>query len=308
MRQPTETGRAGNWQARLTRRQWLVLASAATALGAWASEAAASAGGDAAPEGARRIGLTVAATGEQTSLAFGTGEPPPAEMAAISRLLRDWRTGQVLAIDPELVRLLADLAAHLTSSAEREITYTVLSGYRSPETNALLAQSSRWVAVNSLHIQGRAVDIRIGGVPIAAVHAAALDLRRGGVGYYPSADFVHVDTGPFRTWSVDGGNDAEPLNRLTVPGARLAAAPAAPPIPAASPVPAASALPAGPSLGGMPLGAGGGTGPTLGGQRLGGRSLGGRSLGGAAGSGGLSGLTSAPSLGRWPAGLGRLRR
>ena len=79
---------------------------------------------------------------------------------------------------------------------------TVISGYRSPTTNALLRgeHEHSGVASKSLHMQGMAIDIRIAGRSLAAVHTAALAQRGGGVGYYPASDFVHVDVGRVRTW------------------------------------------------------------------------------------------------------------
>jgi uncharacterized protein YcbK (DUF882 family) len=76
----------------------------------------------------------------------------------------------------------------------------VISGYRSPQTNERLRESGHGVAQRSLHMQGRAIDVRLAGVDCADLSARALDLKRGGVGYYRSSDFVHLDTGPFRTW------------------------------------------------------------------------------------------------------------
>jgi len=78
--------------------------------------------------------------------------------------------------------------------------YNIISGYRSPETNAMLRERSSNVAVNSYHIKGRAVDIQPRGVALASFHRVALSLKEGGVGYYPGSSFVHLDTGPARNW------------------------------------------------------------------------------------------------------------
>ena len=82
-----------------------------------------------------------------------------------------------------------------------EPKFSVISGYRSPQTNAMLHERSAGVAQHSLHMDGRAIDVRISGVDCADLAARALDLRRGGVGYYRASDFVHLDTGAFRTWT-----------------------------------------------------------------------------------------------------------
>jgi uncharacterized protein YcbK (DUF882 family) len=78
--------------------------------------------------------------------------------------------------------------------------FSVISGYRSPQTNALLRERSSGVARHSMHLEGRAIDVRIAGVDCARLAGSALDLTRGGVGYYRASDFVHLDTGAFRTW------------------------------------------------------------------------------------------------------------
>jgi uncharacterized protein YcbK (DUF882 family) len=127
---------------------------------------------------------------------FAEGRYLPDAMQDIDWLLRDFRTEQVHAIDPRLLDLLADLHGHL----ETREPFHVISGYRSPQTNAMLASLGDGVAQNSLHLQGKAIDIRVPGRSLRHVRAAALTLRRGGVGYYPRSDFVHVDTGRVRTW------------------------------------------------------------------------------------------------------------
>ena len=90
--------------------------------------------------------------------------------------------------------------ATLTDRLETRETVHVISGYRSPETNAALHARSRGVAAHSLHMDGMAMDIRIPGVPLARLRDAALSLQRGGVGFYPGSDFVHVDVGRVRRW------------------------------------------------------------------------------------------------------------
>jgi uncharacterized protein YcbK (DUF882 family) len=120
----------------------------------------------------------------------------PQALSAVNHLLRDFRTGDVHDIDPALLDLLH--ALHASAGSRRP--YEVISGYRSPRTNTMLRSHGDGVASGSLHMQGRAIDIRLADVPLAALRDAALDLGRGGVGFYPASDFVHVDTGRVRRW------------------------------------------------------------------------------------------------------------
>lgn len=117
-------------------------------------------------------------------------------LAEIDYLLRDFRTGDVRAIDPHLL----DLLHRLRHAMECERPVHVISGYRSPETNAMLARRSKGVAKNSYHVKGMAIDLRLPDRDLADLRTAALALGGGGVGYYPRSDFVHMDTGPVRTW------------------------------------------------------------------------------------------------------------
>jgi uncharacterized protein YcbK (DUF882 family) len=136
-------------------------------------------------------------TGERLAVEyFSGGTYVPDALHAIDQLLRDFRTGDVHAINPGLLDLLHGLRGS-TGSAR---SFEVISGYRSPTTNQLLRSRSEGVAAGSLHMQGQAIDIRLADVPLAKLRAAALAIRRGGVGYYPASNFVHVDTGRLRTW------------------------------------------------------------------------------------------------------------
>ncbi len=114
----------------------------------------------------------------------------------INYVLRDHRTNEVLAIDPKLLDLLYDLKNILATNQPIQI----ISAYRSPKTNAQLHQHSQGVAVKSLHMQGKAIDIRIQGISSAHIRNAVMSLARGGVGYYPHSNFVHIDTGAVRNW------------------------------------------------------------------------------------------------------------
>lgn len=114
----------------------------------------------------------------------------------ISHLFRDFHTGEVHPIDPLLLDQLHDLKQALGIYKPFE----VISGYRSPDTNANLRRQSHRVAKHSLHMEGRAIDIRVQGLDTRHIKNAAIAMARGGVGYYPDANFVHLDTGEIRTW------------------------------------------------------------------------------------------------------------
>jgi len=117
-------------------------------------------------------------------------------LADINRVLRDHRTGDKHDIDPRLLDLLCDLRLRLDTSESLQI----ISGYRSAKTNAILHANSNGVAERSLHMDGKAVDIRIAGRALSLLRKTALSMKAGGVGYYPSSDFVHVDVGRVRSW------------------------------------------------------------------------------------------------------------
>lgn len=117
-------------------------------------------------------------------------------MRIITRFLQDWRTGDTHDMDPELMDRLFVIQHQL----ETVRPFHVISGYRSPKTNAMLASKSEGVDKNSFHMKGQAIDIRVPGIDIEHVHKAALSLDAGGVGVYKSSQFVHVDTGPKRRW------------------------------------------------------------------------------------------------------------
>jgi uncharacterized protein YcbK (DUF882 family) len=136
-------------------------------------------------------------TGERLSAVyFRGGQYQSGELERINRLLRDFRTGDVHPIDPEVLDILADLRV----LADRDEPYEVISGYRSPKTNAALRSHSSGVAEHSLHIQGRAIDVRLPGVATRRLRELAAAMRRGGVGFYLRSDFVHLDNGRVRYW------------------------------------------------------------------------------------------------------------
>jgi len=144
----------------------------------------------------RSISLYHTHTGERfEAVYFENGEYLPDAVAELSRVLRDFRTGEVCAYDARLFDTL-----HALNLACGEGTYQVISAYRSEQTNRMLRQHSRGVAKDSLHVSGRAIDVRLPGRDTRQLRDAATTLRQGGVGYYARSNFVHLDTGPFRTW------------------------------------------------------------------------------------------------------------
>jgi len=136
-------------------------------------------------------------TGEALKTVYWqTGAYLPSSLDDINRVLRDHRTNEKHEIDPKLLDLLCDLRLRLDTRESLQI----ISGYRSPATNAMLHANSDGVATHSLHMDGKAVDIRIRGRALSLVRKTALAMKVGGVGYYPSSDFVHVDVGRVRSW------------------------------------------------------------------------------------------------------------
>lgn len=136
-------------------------------------------------------------TGEHLKATYwAEGDYVADELAAINHLLRDHRTDDVADIDQHLLDQLYSLQQKVGSSARFEI----ISGYRSAKTNAMLARNSNGVASKSLHLEGRAIDVRLPGVELDRLRRAALAMKAGGVGYYPSSNFIHLDTGRPRFW------------------------------------------------------------------------------------------------------------
>jgi uncharacterized protein YcbK (DUF882 family) len=127
---------------------------------------------------------------------WAEGKYQPDGLHEINRILRDHRTGEVHAMDQRLLDLLYALQAR----TGRRDKFHVISGYRSPATNAMLNARSTGVARHSYHMQGMAIDIRLPGYDLKKLHQAALALKAGGVGCYPASNFIHVDVGPVRRW------------------------------------------------------------------------------------------------------------
>jgi uncharacterized protein YcbK (DUF882 family) len=173
-----------------TRRDWLQacgIALAGATVPGWA-------GATPAP---RRLAFYGLHTGESLQATYWTPDGyEPDVLARIDHILRDHRTGEVLAIDTRLLDLLSRLRASLVSTQPLH----VISGYRSPATNAGLRQTGEGVAKHSLHVQGKAIDIRVPGVSLRRLHRTAVSLAGGGVGYYERSQFVHIDVGRVRYW------------------------------------------------------------------------------------------------------------
>ena len=146
---------------------------------------------------ARHLAFTNLHTGESLRATYWeAGAYVPDALQALNRVLRDHRTGEVHEIAPALY----DLVSALQQRLETDATVQVISGYRSPASNAALHARSDGVASHSLHMSGQATDLRIAGVDLARLRDAAWVLQGGGVGFYPQSQFVHVDVGRVRRW------------------------------------------------------------------------------------------------------------
>jgi uncharacterized protein YcbK (DUF882 family) len=131
---------------------------------------------------------------------YATGEQyVPQALGSLNHFLRDHYSGEVGQMDPQLFDLLHGVRQALTTRTQ--LSYQIISGYRGPITNERLRTTrGGGVAKHSLHLEGKAIDIRLPGVPLAELRDAALSLKAGGVGYYPGEQFVHIDTGRVRRW------------------------------------------------------------------------------------------------------------
>lgn len=182
----------------LSRRRFLGLGAVAAAASVLPAKAlAAPVAKSSAPE--RVLSFFNTHTGERLQASYCCGGVyQPNVLEQVNFILRDFRANEIRPIDPKLLDLLYELGGVLHTDQP----YHVISGYRSPLTNSMLRTrgSHTGVASGSLHMVGKAIDIRMPGVKLAHLHAAAMSLKLGGVGYYPSSDFVHVDTGRVRYW------------------------------------------------------------------------------------------------------------
>jgi len=136
-------------------------------------------------------------TAEKLSVCYyDQGAYQPEALARVSHILRDHRTASVKPIDTKLLDILFALQCRIRPRT----SFHVISGYRSPTTNAMLRSKTKGVAKTSYHTRGKAIDIRLPGYGTHRLRDMSVKLRLGGVGYYPKSDFVHLDTGQFRTW------------------------------------------------------------------------------------------------------------
>ena len=151
----------------------------------------------AAPQPGRSLTFTNTHTGETVTARYFAGTYDPGALAEFNRVLRDHRTGEVGSMDPALFDYLYDVAAR----AGVDPHFEVISGFRSASSNEMLRRRSRGVAEKSQHLLGKAIDVRLRGVKTSRLRDLALELKRGGVGYYERSDFVHLDTGRVRRWA-----------------------------------------------------------------------------------------------------------
>lgn len=202
-RKPCSSGRAvvSNEASYMTppqtpaRRRFLLQGAgllATASLPAWARASSSSSAGG------RQLDLLNTHTHERLDLVYAVGgDYLDPSLSRLNRFLRDHYTGQVGSMDP----MLFDQLHQVRTLLGARMPYEVISGYRCPETNGRLRQKgSGGVARKSLHMEGRAIDVRLPGVPLAELRDAALSLQAGGVGFYPESQFVHIDTGRIRRW------------------------------------------------------------------------------------------------------------
>ena len=145
----------------------------------------------------RRVRMHSGRTGESIDTIYWIeGDYIPEALAEINNFMRDWRTGRSVSIDTRAIDIMA--ASH--NLLDADTPYLMLSGYRSPTTNAMLRSRSRSVARNSLHMKGQAADLRLSGRSVGQIAKAAISCSAGGVGKYSRSNFVHMDCGPIRIW------------------------------------------------------------------------------------------------------------
>ncbi|MEX1153858.1 DUF882 domain-containing protein [Parvibaculum sp.] len=160
---------------------------------------AAAAAGATLSDAARELRLLNTHTGEKLKIVYWTaGRYEPDALQELAHLLRDHRSNEMHEIDPALLDTLYTLRLKLDTNESIHI----ISGYRSPTTNARMREANAGVAKKSYHMRGMAVDIRVPGRDLSRLRNAALDIGHGGVGYYPRSDFIHVDVGPVRQWGT----------------------------------------------------------------------------------------------------------
>lgn len=147
----------------------------------------------------RRLRMFSPRTGEKLDMIYWVeGEYIKDAVAEVHYFMRDWRNNKAIGIDLRTIDILT--ASHNLMDVSEP--YILLSGYRSPETNAMLRSRSRGVARNSLHVQGQAADLRLASRSVTQMARAALACHAGGVGRYSGSNFVHMDCGPVRSWGA----------------------------------------------------------------------------------------------------------
>lgn len=150
-----------------------------------------------AGEGTSSVSFHNEHTGEHFSGVYRVGNKYlPEAFERINYVLRDFRQNEIFPIDPRVI----DIVATVHRASGSSTPYSLLSGYRSPKTNAMLRHESGGVAKKSLHMHGQAIDVRMGNMSTARLRDLAKQLHAGGVGYYSRSNFVHMDSGDFRTW------------------------------------------------------------------------------------------------------------
>lgn len=189
------------FETRVTRRSFLTATGALAVAGACLATPARAAVGDIASSSMggelRDLSMYNQNTREHISTVFFNAKGyDRSSLESLTHFMRDHHANATHWIDPRLFTMLYDLQ---TIFDKNEIE--VISGYRTPETNRMLSRTMPGVAKDSFHMKGQAVDIRIKGVDIGLLHDVAKTLNVGGVGYYPRANFIHIDTGPNRYWS-----------------------------------------------------------------------------------------------------------
>ena len=147
--------------------------------------------------GKRALSFYHTHTQQELNITYALGKVyNPKALAQINYFLRDYQTGKAHPIDPKLLDILWSIQGQMGSKG----VYEVISGFRSPLTNRQLREHSSGVAGHSLHMKGKAIDIRFSGADTDQIHQCAVGMKSGGVGYYAKSDFVHLDTGTYRTW------------------------------------------------------------------------------------------------------------
>ena len=153
-----------------------------------------------ANSGPRELSFFHTHTDERLKVVYFDGRQyVPEALTQLDKLLRDHRTGDIHPIDPGVFDILSGLCGACGKG-----TFDIISGYRSPHTNELLRETGGGgVAKRSLHMDGKAIDVRLNGRATVQLRAAAIALAKGGVGYYPASNFLHVDTGRPRVWGAE---------------------------------------------------------------------------------------------------------